>query len=305
VQLGVALVALGAWRLGELAAARIGGRRLEAGGRGRGAREAVLQAAGTVAAVLATGPVLMGLAGLALWSVAGLWPFPAVLPDTLALRTWAAALPGLGDPVRTSLVVGAAAVAISLALVLASLEAGLRHGRGAGARVMWLLYLPLIVPQVAFLFGLQTLAVAARLDAQLGGVILAHVVFVLPYVYLSLAEPWRALDPRYAAVGASLGAGADRLFWMVRLPLLLAPVLTAAAVGFAVSIGLYLPTLLVGGGRVATLTTEAVALAAGGDRRLIGLYGLAQMLAPMAGFALALAVPALVWRRRRALRARP
>jgi len=79
-------------------------------------------------------------------------------------------------------------------------------------------------------------------------------------------------------------------------------VLTAAAVGFAVSIGLYLPTLMIGGGRVTTLTTEAVALAAGGDRRLIGVWGLAQSVAPFAGFAVALAVPSLVWRRRRGLR---
>ena len=41
----------------------------------------------------------------------------------------------------------------------------------------------------------------------------------------------------------------------------------AGAVGFAVSAGLYLPTLFAGGGRFVTLTTEAVTLASGGDRR--------------------------------------
>ena len=84
--------------------------------------------------------------------------------------------------------------------------------------------------------------------------------------------------------------------------MLLRPVLTAAAVGMAVSVGQYLPTLLIGGGRVATLTTEAVALAAGGDRRAIGVYGLMQTAAALLPFAVALAVPALVWRNRRGLR---
>ncbi len=65
----------------------------------------------------------------------------------------------------------------------------------------------------------------------------------------------------------------------------------------------YLPTLIIGGGRVATLTTEAVALAAGANRRVIGVYALAQVLAPMAAFALALAIPALVLRNRRGLAA--
>jgi putative thiamine transport system permease protein len=85
--------------------------------------------------------------------------------------------------------------------------------------------------------------------------------------------------------------------------MLLRPLLTAAAVGFAVSVGQYLPTLLIGGGRVATLTTEAVALASGGDRRLIGVHALAQSAAAFVGFALALAIPALAFRNRRDLRA--
>ena len=68
----------------------------------------------------------------------------------------------------------------------------------------------------------------------------------------------------------------DAVFWRVRLPMLFRPVLTAAALGFAVSVALYLPTLLIGAGRWPTVTTEAVALASGGDRRLIGATALVQ-----------------------------
>ena len=72
--------------------------------------------------------------------------------------------------------------------------------------------------------------------------------------------------------------------------------------GFATSVAQYLPTLLIGAGRVGTLTTEAVALAASGNRRLIGVWAVVQMALPMAIFALALALPALVARRRQGLR---
>ena len=58
--------------------------------------------------------------------------------------------------------------------------------------------------------------------------------------------------------------------------MLLRAILTAAAVGFAVSVGHYLPTLLIGAGRMTTITTEAVALASGGDRRVIGVYAFLQ-----------------------------
>ena len=60
--------------------------------------------------------------------------------------------------------------------------------------------------------------------------------------------------------------------------------------------------LLIGGGRVETLTTEAVALSSGGNRRLIGAYAMLQLLLPALAFATALLLPAVVWRNRRLMR---
>jgi putative thiamine transport system permease protein len=120
-------------------------------------------------------------------------------------------------------------------------------------------------------------------------------------VFLSLAEPWRAMDPRLARNAAALGAGPWRVFLAVKLPVMLRPILAAAAIGFAVSAGQYLPTLFAGAGRIATLTTEAVTLAAGADRRVVGVFALAQGLMPLAVYAAAVAAPALVWRNRRGL----
>ena len=92
---------------------------------------------------------------------------------------------------------------------------------------------------------------------------------------------------------------AARVFWRVKLPMLLRPVLIACAVGFAVSVGQYLPTLFAGGGRVATLTTEAVTLSSGGDRRVIGAYALLQALLPLARLPGAVALPAVLFAHRR------
>ncbi|MGC9420048.1 MAG: ABC transporter permease [Rhodovulum sp.] len=301
LQLLLVIAALGLWRLGEIVIARAG--RAWAEGGGRHHADGPLRAAGLGLAALSSLAVIGGLAGLALWSVAGFWGFPDAMPDRVGLETWTRHAPGLIGPARDTVVVAAAATGLALALVLACLEAEHRFGLAPGARSLWLLYLPLIVPQVAFLPGLQTFALMARADMGIGAVILGHLVFVLPYVFLSLAAPWRAWDTRHAAVAAALGAGPGRVFWTVRVPMLLAPVLTAAAVGAAVSVGQYLPTLLIGGGRVQTLTTEAVALASGGDRRAIGVTALAQTAAAVLGFALALAVPRIAWANRRGLRA--
>jgi putative thiamine transport system permease protein len=133
--------------------------------------------------------------------------------------------------------------------------------------------------------------------------VVVHLVFVFPYVLLSLADPWRAWDPRYGYAIRALGRGPDTIFWRVRLPMLTRPVLTAAALGFAVSVALYLPTLLIGAGRWPTITTEAVALASGGNPRLIGVTALLQAVLPFLGFAVAAALPAIVFRNRRLMRA--
>src|SRR5690606_540084 len=120
----------------------------------------------------------------------------------------------------------------------------------------------------------QIAALRSGVEGHWMAVSAAHLVFVLPYVFLSLAPAYRAWDQRISVAGLALGATPARVFWHLRLPMLLRPVLTAAAVGLAVSVGQYLPTLLIGGGRVETLTTEAVALSSGGNRRLIGAYAL-------------------------------
>ena len=131
----------------------------------------------------------------------------------------------------------------------------------------------------------------AGLDGTVAAVAWAHLVYVLPYLFLSLADPWRALDPRYARTAASLGASPARVFFSVKLPILAKPVAVACAVAFAVSAGLYLPTVFAGNGLVPTLTTEAVTLSAGADRRVIGAWALAQAFVPLVAYAAAVLLP--------------
>jgi putative thiamine transport system permease protein len=301
LQLGLVLAVLAIWfvaeRLAGLALRQEAGR----GARGRGA-DAPAALLARVAGLALALTVAAALAGLALWSVAGPWPFPKALPEVLTLATWSRALPDLVEGAGVTMAIALGATGLALAFVLGCLEAEHRHGLSPGPSALWLLYLPLLMPQVAFLPGLQMLFLQGGITGGVLAVMLMHLVFVLPYVFLSLSAPWRAWDRRLATAGAALGASPARVFWRLRLPMLLAPVLTAAAVGAAVSIGQYLPTLVAGGGRVETVTTAAVALASGGNRRLIGAYGLLQMVLPALGFVLALALPALVWRNRCGMR---
>lgn len=295
LQLGVTLSALILWWLGEQLITPFGKRWLLNGQRTQGTR--VWAVAGRVGLSCTTFIALLALVGLALFSIAGFWHFPDALPVGFTLDHWQRAFDSLALPLANTLVIGVAATLIALVMVVACLENEVQHQLHP-KHALWLLYLPLLVPQVAFLFGVVVAAESLGLRPQRSLVIAAHLLFVVPYLYLSLAEAYRRLDPHWMQVAHSLGASKWRAFWRVRVPLLLAPLLTACAVGLAVSISQYLPTLLLGAGRVPTVTTEAVALASGGNRRLIGVWALLQALLPFIGFALALLIPRLLWAKR-------
>jgi putative thiamine transport system permease protein len=296
---GVVVLSCGAWVLAERLAGVAGLWWLRRGARD-GALGAVLNlTAGVGFAMLVLG--ILSLLVLVLWSFAYRWSFPAPLPDW-TLSSWAAPQIGWGRAAGYSLGIGLAVTALSVALAVAWLEA---EDRGGMRRAGWaeaLIYLPLLLPQIAFLYGLNLLFLRLGISGGVPAVIWAQGLFVFPYVMIALSEPWRALDPSLIRTAASLGAGPGRRLFRVKLPALLGPVLTAAAIGFAVSIAQYLPTLFMGAGRIATLTTEAVTLSSGSDRRVIGTYAVLQALLPFAAYGLALLLPRVLYRDRRGLR---
>jgi putative thiamine transport system permease protein len=299
LQFLLVLASMVMWRLAEVPLSWLARRWIERGGMSPALSGATHLAGGV--AVLLGGAGILSLLSMGIWSLAGAWPFPEFMPSR-----WQAALwldrsgPVLATAAMTA-VIGLASVMLALVLALACLENEAQGSARPATRSLWLLYLPLLVPQIAFLFGVQVALIRLRLEGTLFAVIWVHAIFVLPYVFLSLADSFRALDPRQVASAASLGAGPTRIFWLIKLPVLLRPILVAAAVGFAVSVGQYLPTLFAGAGRIATLTTEAVTLSGGSDRRLVGMLAVLQASLPLAGYGLALAAPALLYRNRRDL----
>jgi len=137
---------------------------------------------------------------------------------------------GALDALGQTTLIAAIVTFVALVLTIGCLEAEYRYGLRLEQRGLWLLYLPLLVPQTAFLPGFQTLLLGIGADVGLIPVLIVHIVFVLPYVFLSLADPFRAWDRRIGVVASALGAGPDRVLWRVRLPMLLRPILTAIAV---------------------------------------------------------------------------
>ncbi|MCF3595083.1 ABC transporter permease subunit [Rhodobacteraceae bacterium LMO-12] len=283
----------------ETAGKRLGRWWIRRGGRGLSAEPGLWVASAAVMALMAAG--LLAMVSLVVWSLAWRWSFPQILPESWSLKPWGAAQDGWMRALMNTLLLAGATVGLSLALAIAWLEG---EDRASRTRAPWaeaLIYLPLLIPQIGFLYGLNVGFLQIGLSGGIWAVVWAQALFVFPYVMIALSDPWRALDPRMIRAAAALGAGPGRRLWTVKLPVLLRPILTATAIGVAVSVAQYLPTLFMGAGRVATLTTEAVTLSSGSDRRVTGVYATLQAGLPFAAYLAAFIIPAMVHRNRRAL----
>ena len=273
---------------------------LRRGGRGLTAEPGLALAA--FAALLTMILGALAIVGLLVWSFAWRWPWPLILPESWSARFWTGS--GLGWVVATVNTISLAVVTSvgSVLLAIAWLEGEDRARRGRARWAEALIYVPLILPQIGFLFGLNVFFIKSGFASHYWSVVWAQSLFVFPYVIITLSDPWKALDPRFIRVASALGAGPWRRLFRVKIPVLLGPILVAWAIGVAVSVAQYLPTLFMGAGRIPTLTTEAVTLSSGSDRRVTGVYASLQAMLPLVAYMLALSIPAVMHRVRRSQR---
>ena len=280
LQVGVTLLALLVWRGGEIIAGVV----LSMARR----RALRIRKAGTVMAPVALiglvppAAAVAGLVAAAIWSLAASWFFPAALPTAYSLRAWGridTLLPALAGSL--GLAVAASVLATGIVLLMVSL-----NRRRPRPLLRIAIYAPLLIPQVSLVLGLQAVLVWLWLDGTWLAMLWIHALFICPFAWLIIAPAEAAMDRRYIAVAASLGAGPGRSYLRVVLPMLAPAVITALFVGVSVSVALYLPSLFAGGGRITTITLEAVALASGGSRQMAGVAAMLQLAIPLLIFIL-------------------
>lgn len=231
----------------------------------------------------------LAIIAMGVWSVAQFWRYPDILPAQFTFRHWLAMTDTLADPLYHSLLIGGCVTGLSLLFCLLFLERKTQYPE-TGNR-LWILdmilFSPLFIPQISFLFGLQTVFSFLGIDPGIGGVIWMHCLFVIPYIYLSLKGPYLAWDRRYEYSALTLGKSFLQMWFQIKFPMLKRAILLSAAIGFSVSNALFLPTIFGGGGRISTLVTEIIIFANGADWRLSAVAALILMGLPWAGYALA------------------
>ena len=148
----------------------------------------------------------------------------------------------------TSILVGV--VATLIATVLGTLLAiALARYRFRGRSVIsLLLFLPMATPEVVLGAGLAAQFLTAGVPKGLGTIIIAHALFCLSFVVVTVKARVASLDPALEEAGRDLYGSAFQVFTRITLPLLMPGIIAAALLSFALSFDDFIITRFNNGG---------------------------------------------------------
>jgi len=164
--------------------------------------------------------------------------------------------PRFGAAARNSLSIALIAATTATLLATAAAVAMVRGGdfRGRGATFA-LINLPLMVPEIVT--AVATLIFFSAIGFTTGylTILIAHVVFCIPFAYLPISARLQGIEPTYEAAARDLYATRWQAFRLVLWPLLLPGVVSGYLLAFIISLDDFIITNFVKGAGMETLPT--------------------------------------------------
>ncbi len=106
-----------------------------------------------------------------------------------------------------------------------------------------MLILPLTTPEIVIGSSLATLFLDQDVTRGFTTVVIAHVMFQISFVALTVRARLRGFDWTLEQAAQDLGASPMRTFWKVTFPLILPGILAASLLSFALSVDDFIITL--------------------------------------------------------------
>ena len=98
-----------------------------------------------------------------------------------------------------------------------------------------LIFLPMATPEVVLGAGLAAQFLQAGVPKGMGTIILAHTLFCLSFVVVTVRARVASLDPALEEAGRDLYGSPAQVFWRITFPMLLPGIVAAALLSFALS----------------------------------------------------------------------
>lgn len=145
--------------------------------------------------------------------------------------------------------------ASTIATVFATFAAlGMRGRRYRGKEAAFgLISLPLIVPEIVSAVASLVFFVLVGIPLGIGSILLAHVVFCIPFAYLPINARLEGIEPYYEEAARDLYADGRHSFVHVVLPMLLPGIISGFMLAFIISLDDFIITNFVAGPGSTTL----------------------------------------------------
>ncbi|MFB9310403.1 ABC transporter permease [Agromyces cerinus subsp. nitratus] len=134
-----------------------------------------------------------------------------------------------------SIIIGIAATVIATTLGTMIAIALVRYRFRARGAISLLLFLPMATPEVVLGAGLAAQFLAVGVAKDMTTIILAHTMFCISFVVVTVKARVASLDPALEEAGRDLYGSPSQVFWRVTFPLLLPGIVAAALLSFALS----------------------------------------------------------------------
>ena len=221
--------------------------------------------------------ILIPAASLVVWVFTERWAWPDLFPQVLSNRAVMEIVRRKGELfslMASSIMISSVVAVLSAAIgVLTSRALILYRFRGKDL-MSFLTVLPLMVPATVFAMGIQITFIRLGLNNTVAGVILAHLIYSLPYAVCLIMDGTRAVGIALEEQARVLGAGSFQAFRRTTLPMLVPVILSAVSMSYIVSFSQYFLTLLLGGGRVKTFAVVMVPYLQSGSRNIACIYSI-------------------------------
>ncbi|MEV6768223.1 ABC transporter permease [Nocardia sp. NPDC051030] len=142
---------------------------------------------------------------------------------------------GLRDSLVMSLIIGALAAIIATALGTGVAFALARYRFTGRSAVQALIFLPMATPEIVMGSSLLTLFLGFGIPLGFWAILIAHVMFCLSFVVVTVKARLAGLDPRLQEAAMDLYATPVQAFRSVVLPLVWPGIMAAALLAFSLS----------------------------------------------------------------------
>lgn len=161
--------------------------------------------------------------------------------------------PNILRSAKNSLILASGATFISTLLATAA-AVGMAGRRFPGQNIFnGLLGLPLLVPEIVTAVASLLFFLAIGMELSLWTVLIAHVVFCIPFAYLPIRARLEGMNPSLLEASQDLYATPLRGFLRVTLPLLVPGIVSGAMLAFIISLDDFVITFFVAGAGATTL----------------------------------------------------